>query len=88
MEDSVNLAVQRMVDIALALQWNMVSMQKSNVVNITTYQFQFLQFHKSLFHTGLVHLNLLVLLAKREVEVFLTVIIATRMFVQCARFVL
>lgn len=75
-----------MVDIALALQWNMVSMQTSNVVNITTYQSQLLQFLKSLVHTSLIHLNLLILLAKSQVKVFLAVIVATRMFVQCACF--
>lgn len=61
-------------------------MQTSDVANITTYQLQLLQFHKSLFHARLVHLNLLVLLAERQVEVFLAVIVATGMFVQCARF--
>lgn len=75
-----------MVDIALVLQWNMVSMQTSNVVNITAYQSQLLQFLKSLVHTSLIHLNLLVLLAKSQVKVFLAVIVATGMFVQCARF--
>ena len=75
-----------MVDIALALQWKMVSVQTPNIVNITTYQSQLLQFLKSLVHTSLVHLNLLVLLTKSQVEVFLAVIVATRMFVQRARF--
>jgi hypothetical protein len=71
-EHSIDLAVQRMVDIALALQeenYGLV-LQKNSHSQTITHQLQLLKLHQCLFHARLVHLNLLILLKKGQFMVF------------------